>query len=44
MDTELDKTIEELEQEVLADLEEDMEPAPKKGAVPELKKTKRVLQ
>ena len=38
-DTELDKTIEELEQEVLADLEEDM-PAPKKGAVQDQKRRK----
>ena len=32
--TELDKTIEELEAEVLAELEEAMHDAPKKGAVP----------
>ena len=38
-DTELDKTIEELEQEVLAELEEDMA-APKKGAVPAQKDEK----
>ena len=33
-DTELDKTIEELEAEVMAELEEGMHDAPKKSAVP----------
>ena len=33
-DTELDKTIEELEAEVISELEEGMHDAPKKSAVP----------